>query len=195
MPTVVNCPCVVDRAFDTHDGVEAQELDGDRRIRQIDLAGTECGDDRRRQRLDIDLQPDRQRRCRVDSGKDLVHAQHIRPELLVAKGVVAENVPALTTRIASPIVISTMSVSTVFAFDALADSWLVPAAPETTNVIARRYTSDPAPISRITRPLLSVSRGTTPHDFIRVSRARKVTGGVQPGSAGVERGSTGSSGG
>ena len=44
-----------------------------------------------RQRFHIDLESDAERRRRIDGGKDLVHAKHGRPELLVAEGVVTED--------------------------------------------------------------------------------------------------------
>ena len=53
----------------------------------------------RRQRLDIDLQANGQRCCRIDRRNDLVHSQHIGPQLLVAKGVEAEyRLSVLVTR-------------------------------------------------------------------------------------------------
>ena len=53
--------------------------------------------------MDIDFEADGERRGRIDRGNDLVHAQDIRPELLVAVRVEAKNVLTLEQRIALPI--------------------------------------------------------------------------------------------
>ena len=98
-PTLVSWPACVDRPLHTDDGIQAQQFDRHRRIRQINLARAKRRDDVRRQRVDIDLEPDRQRGRRIDRRDDLVHAQHVGPELLVAKGVEAEDrLPVLVTR-------------------------------------------------------------------------------------------------
>ena len=81
---------MVDRALHADDGIRAQQLDGHRRVRQIDLAGFQRRDDSRRQGVDVHLESDRQGGRRVDRRHDFVHPQHIGPQLLVAEGVEAE---------------------------------------------------------------------------------------------------------
>ena len=53
---------VVDRALDADDGVQAQQLDGDGGIGQIDLPARSAAMTSARQRLDIDLEADRRAR-------------------------------------------------------------------------------------------------------------------------------------
>jgi hypothetical protein len=83
---------LVHRTLHADDGIEAQELNRHRGIGQVDLAGAQGADDRLRKSLEIDLQADRERRGRIDGRNDLVHSQHVGPELLVSEGVEAEDV-------------------------------------------------------------------------------------------------------
>ena len=64
---------------------------------EIDLATSKRVDDRPWKRLDVDLQTDGQRRRRVHCRNDLVHPQHIRPQLLVSEGVKPEDVLSFAT--------------------------------------------------------------------------------------------------
>ena len=93
---------VVDRALDADDRIQPQQFDGHGGVGQVDLPGAKRGDDRRRQGLDVDLEADRQRGRRIDRRDDLVHPQHVGPQLLVAEGVEAEDgLPASIVRSSS----------------------------------------------------------------------------------------------
>ena len=83
--------------------------------RQVDLSGAKRGDDRRRQRLDVDFEADRQRRRRIDRRKGLVHAQHVGPQLFVAEGVEAED--RLAVSMCPLAVVMLLSIATVFSAD------------------------------------------------------------------------------
>jgi hypothetical protein len=82
---------LVDVALNSHDRIEPQQFDGHGRIGEIDLAPAKRDDEPRGQCLDIHLETKSQRVGWGDGGNDLVHPQHVGPELLVAKGVVAED--------------------------------------------------------------------------------------------------------
>ena len=84
-------PGTVDSSADADDGVEPKQLDGHRRVVQIDLTAFERDDDFARQGFEVDFETNAERCCRGNSGEDLVHAQHIGPQLFVAEGVVAED--------------------------------------------------------------------------------------------------------
>jgi hypothetical protein len=60
-------------------------------IVQIHVSGPKRVDDGSRQRIDIDLEAYGQGRFRTHRRNRLVHSQHVGPELLVAKGVKAED--------------------------------------------------------------------------------------------------------
>src|SRR5581483_53868 len=62
---------------------------------QIHLAGAKRADDGRRQRVDVDLEAVLERGFRIELADDLVHAEHVRPQLFVAEGVVTEDLLAL----------------------------------------------------------------------------------------------------
>src|SRR4029079_3196458 len=79
------------RPLDADDGVELKQRDRDGRVVKIDLAGAQRIDDRGRQGVDVDLEPDGQRRGGVDGGNDLVHAEHVGPELFVTERIEAED--------------------------------------------------------------------------------------------------------
>src|SRR5688572_29441127 len=100
---------LVDRAPHPDHRIKAQELDGDRGVAEIHLTTSKRIDDGSRQRLYIDLQPDRQSGCRSDRWNRFVHPQHIRPELLVSEGVVSEDILAFAMAINPAVMISTMS--------------------------------------------------------------------------------------
>ncbi len=84
-------PRLADGPFDADHRVQAQQFDRHRRVREIDLPGSQRLDDRQGQRLHIDLQANRQRGDGIDRGDDLVHPQNVRPQLLVAEGIEAED--------------------------------------------------------------------------------------------------------
>ena len=82
---------LADLALDPDDSVEPQELDGHGGVAQIDLPCPQRRDDLRRQRLDVDLESNRERGGRGNRRDDFVHPQHVGPQLLVAEGVVAKD--------------------------------------------------------------------------------------------------------
>ena len=82
---------VVDLPLDADDRIQPQQFDGHGGVGQINLAGPQRGDDCPRQGLDVDLEAHGQRGRRGDRRNDLVHPQHVGPQLLVAEGVVAED--------------------------------------------------------------------------------------------------------
>src|SRR4029079_13530312 len=82
---------VVHRTLHADDGVELQQCDRDGGIVEIDLAGAQRVDDGGGQGVDVDLEPDGQRRGGVDGGDDLVHAEHVGPELFVTERIKAED--------------------------------------------------------------------------------------------------------
>jgi hypothetical protein len=86
--------CIVHRPFHTDDGIEAQQCDRHGRVFQIHLPGPKRVDDGGRERVDIHLEPDGERRSRIHGGEHVVHPQHAGPELLVAKRVEAETCAA-----------------------------------------------------------------------------------------------------
>ena len=91
LPSIVSTlPCTADHS------VQLQQGDGRRGARQIDAAVLYSLDYRRRQRLRIDLQADRQRRRGVDRLRDhFVHAQRVAPLRFVAEGIEAKDLLAL----------------------------------------------------------------------------------------------------
>jgi hypothetical protein len=80
---------VVHARLDADHRIEFQQRGGRRRIAEV-----RAGEDARRQCIGIDLEADREGGDRIDLLHDLVHAQAIGPQLLVAEGVVAEDLPA-----------------------------------------------------------------------------------------------------
>jgi hypothetical protein len=91
MPTRVSWPEPLTVPFTADHGVQAQQLDGDRRIREVDLASLQGRDDAVGKRVDVDLQSDCERRLRIDGRDDLVHPKHVRPQLLIPKRVVSKD--------------------------------------------------------------------------------------------------------
>ena len=75
--------------------IQAQQLDRDGRVHEKVWIRLQRGNDLGGQRLDIDLQANGQRCCRIDGGNDFVHSQHVGPELLVAKCIEAKYRPAV----------------------------------------------------------------------------------------------------
>jgi hypothetical protein len=81
----------IHRGLQTHDGVHLEQRDRRRRALEIDLR-----EDPRRQHVRVHLEPDLERRRRVHALlDDLVQAERVGPELLVAKRVEAEDALAL----------------------------------------------------------------------------------------------------
>ena len=88
---------LVHGSLDADHRVQPQQFERDGGIGEIDLATSKRVDDRPWKRLDVDLQTNGQRRCRVHCRNDLVHPQHIRPQLLVSEGVKTEDVLSFAT--------------------------------------------------------------------------------------------------
>ena len=81
----------VHRGLNAHNCIHLQERDRRCRALEIDLLKNS-----RRQHVGVHLEPDFQRRRRVDVLLDhLVHAERVCPELLVAKSVEAKDVLTL----------------------------------------------------------------------------------------------------
>jgi hypothetical protein len=92
---------VVDGSSQADNGVQAKQRHGDSRVGEIDLLRHQRLDESVGQRLQVDLEAHLQCERRADDpGNDLVHAQHVGPELLVAEGVIAED-PAAGGSLAS----------------------------------------------------------------------------------------------
>jgi len=81
--------------LDPDDGIELQQGQGGGRVGQADGAVLDPGDHRRRERLRIHLEPDRERGGGIDRADHLVHAQRVGPLRLVAEGVEPEDLLAL----------------------------------------------------------------------------------------------------
>ncbi len=84
-------PRTVDSSADADDGVEPKQFDGHRRVVQIDLTGFQRGDNLARQGFDVDLETNGECCCRGNGREDVMHPQHIGPQLFVAEGVIAED--------------------------------------------------------------------------------------------------------
>ena len=84
-------PRFIDPSPDADNGVQAEELDGDCGVLQVEVVRANRGYHRRRECRDVNLQTDPERRFWIDRGDRLVHAQHISPELLVAERVEPED--------------------------------------------------------------------------------------------------------
>jgi hypothetical protein len=74
-----------------HDSIQFQQLDRHCRIVQINLAGGQRIQHALREGIGIDFQTDRQRDYRTDILEGVLHLQHLGPQLLVAKRIVAED--------------------------------------------------------------------------------------------------------
>ena len=89
----------VDGPLHTDDGIQAQQLDGHRWIREIDLAGPQRSDQVRGSASTSTLRPTSNAVAGSTVGMHLVHPQHIGPQLLVAEGVETEyRLSVLVTR-------------------------------------------------------------------------------------------------
>ena len=104
------------------------------------------GDDLARQRFDVDLETDGERRRRWNGREDLVHPQHVGPQLLVAERVVAED--ALPESMSSGAIVLTARCSTV---KSCADCCAAAEGPdeEAANASATTNTIEAAPMSRM----------------------------------------------
>ena len=77
--------------LDAHDGIHLEQRDRRRRALEIDLV-----EDSRRKNVRVHLEPDLECRRRVHVLlNDLVQAERVGPELLVTKGIEAEDALAL----------------------------------------------------------------------------------------------------
>jgi len=72
--------------------VQPQQGDSDCRVREIDGTGAKSRNELRWKCVDVHFQADGQCCRRGNGGNDVVHLQHIGPELLVAECVVAEDI-------------------------------------------------------------------------------------------------------
>src|SRR5256885_11553760 len=82
-----------------HNGVQPQQLDCHRRVRQIHFSRAQCAYERAWQGFDVNFEADTQRGRRVDGRKDLVHSEKTRPELFVTEGVEAKDYPPVLMRL------------------------------------------------------------------------------------------------
>src|SRR5204862_2439387 len=94
-PDALEFAGVVESAFDADDGVATQQQGSDGRRLQVDLSGIECSDYGRRQRISIDLDAHAERGGGIERRDNLVHPQHVGPELLVAERVETKDLPAV----------------------------------------------------------------------------------------------------
>src|SRR5688500_14694768 len=90
----------VEDALDADDGTELEQSESRRRIVEIDLTALHLLDERCRQNRGVDFQTEAERGDRSQAGADtavrrsgdgLVQPQFPAPEILAAKGVVAES--------------------------------------------------------------------------------------------------------
>ena len=91
MPTLVSCPASLTLPRTPTTAFSRNNSTVTAGLVEVNLTGAQRGDDLPRQSLDVDLEAHRQRGRRGNSRDDLVHPQHIGPQLFVAEGVVAED--------------------------------------------------------------------------------------------------------
>jgi hypothetical protein len=96
----------------TDDGVELEQCERRRRIVQVGLTAPELLAEPAGQCIDVDLQPDAECGRRAQTGSDtavlrtgdrLVEMELAAPEILVAEGVVAKDLPPLADELASAV--------------------------------------------------------------------------------------------
>src|SRR5579864_1204858 len=94
----------IEKSGDSDYGIQFQQGQSDSWIIQVNLSGFDLLDQRRRKRILIYFQPDGQRRCRRYTGPNAavlcafngrVQLERAAPKVLVAGGIIAENVLAL----------------------------------------------------------------------------------------------------
>ena len=89
---LVSCPVSSTRPLHADDGIEAQEFDGDRRVRRDrHRPARSAAIVRLGSASTSTLRPTLECRLRRDGGDDLVHAKKVGPELLVAERVESED--------------------------------------------------------------------------------------------------------
>src|SRR5262245_54910008 len=86
---------VRDLSPDADAGVQIEQPERDRWIVDVELPGRERPDDGARQCVRVDLQADRQRRGGRDCGDRFMEPERIRPELLIAERIEAEDLLAI----------------------------------------------------------------------------------------------------